>query len=104
MRTKPGTPPRHPWDPPPPRLTTRDTARRKQGSTGFWRIKQGYRRKNQGSDGKTGNQETVQKRRYRDDNIKSKKVASNDSLNIGDKSKKEMVEFLNCVLMTRIVL
>ena len=33
-------------------------------------------RKNQGSDGKTGEQETYQKRRLGDENIESKKVAS----------------------------
>ena len=55
-RTRPRTPPRHPWYPPPPPLAHR--ARyyaRETHSKGFWHIKQGYRRKNQGLDRKTGN-------------------------------------------------
>ena len=47
-----------------------------KGSTGFWHIKQGFWRKNQGSDGKTGKRETTQKMRRRYENIESKTVAS----------------------------
>ena len=65
-------PPKGP--PPPPQLrTARGTVHIKQGSTGFCRINQVFRRKNQGSDGKW---ETPQNRIHRDSNIKSKIVAS----------------------------
>ena len=52
------------------------TARRKQGSKGFWRIKKGYQRKNQGLDGKTVKRETIRKRRRIEDTIDSKTAAS----------------------------
>ena len=62
--------------PPPPR-TTRGTARRNQGSTVFWRKNQGFGRKKQGLEGKSGKRKTPRKRRRRDnDNIDDKTVAS----------------------------
>ena len=54
--------------------TARCTAHRNQGSTGFRRINQGFQRKKQGSDGKTGEQETTQKRRHTEENIDNKTV------------------------------
>ena len=56
--------------------TAHSTSLRKQGSTGFWRIKQGYQRKKQGLDGKTEKRETTGKRIHKDDTIESKIVAS----------------------------
>ena len=53
------------------------TARRTLGSMVYWRKKQGFLRKNQGSDGKLVKQETPQKMRCRDkDNIENKSVSS----------------------------
>ena len=53
------------------------TARRNQGSTGFWREKQGFWRKREGLDGKLVKKETPKNRRHKyDKNIENKKLAS----------------------------